>query len=67
VIHNISGTLEEAARILSRMSHEERSEFYAALFKYDRRTPVELITEATGQGRGPQRPQGSLSTALRTS
>jgi hypothetical protein len=38
-IHNLSGTLEEAARIISAMSPEERSEFYDELFRYEPSRP----------------------------
>jgi hypothetical protein len=38
-LHNISGTLEEAARIISAMSPEERSDFYDEVFKYEPSRP----------------------------
>ena len=38
-IRNISGTLEEAARIVCRMSQEDRDEFYAEMFKYNTSRP----------------------------
>ena len=38
-IHNTSGTLEEAARIVSAMSPEKRKAFYDELFKYEPSRP----------------------------
>jgi|GEM_PF-6740309 len=38
-IHNASGTLEEAAKIVSMMSAEQRREFYDEAFKYEPSRP----------------------------
>lgn len=38
-VHNTSGTLEEAARIVCRMSQEERDEFYKEMFRYNPSRP----------------------------
>jgi hypothetical protein len=38
-LNNVSGTLEEAARIVCRMSQEERDEFYKEMFKYNPSRP----------------------------
>lgn len=45
MIRNVSGTFEEAARILAGMSSEERGEFCRELFKYDAGSPVSLIED----------------------
>jgi len=45
-IHNVSGTLEEAARIVSAMSPEERDGFYEELFKYEPSHPFVENTPA---------------------
>jgi hypothetical protein len=50
-IRNISGTLEEAARIISRMSPEERSTFYDDLFKYEPSRPC--VESASGNPAAP--------------
>ena len=46
MIHNTSGTLEEAARIVSAMSPEERNAFYDELFKYEPSRPYVEIASA---------------------
>lgn len=45
-IHNVSGTLEEAVRIISEMSPQKRSEFYDELFKYQPSRPC--VESASG-------------------
>jgi hypothetical protein len=46
-IHNVSGTLDEAARIVSGMSPEERNGFYEELFKYQPSRPFVEKTPAS--------------------
>lgn len=45
-LHNMSGTLEEAAKIISTMSEQERSKFYDELFKYEPSRPCTVRDSA---------------------
>jgi hypothetical protein len=46
-LNNISGTLEEAARVICRMSQEERDVFYKEMFKYN---PSRCVENARTDG-----------------